>query len=137
MLPSEKRVIVVDDEDDVRMMLYELLTSEGYKVTSASNGPDALKVLARSRFDLAITDLRMPMMEGIEFVEKIKSIAPETKVIVLTAYGTHQLHLEALEKGADDMLLKPLKNAELLRTVQRLFEAPAAKGKRQPPNCKV
>ncbi|OHB74391.1 MAG: hypothetical protein A2Z34_08040 [Planctomycetes bacterium RBG_16_59_8] len=114
-------IMVVDDEEDTRTMLYELLSSEGYIVATAKDALEALKAMSRSRFDLVVSDLRMPMMEGIEFLDKIKAAAPSTKAIILTAYGNHPLYLDALEKGAADMLLKPVKNAELLRTVERVL----------------
>lgn len=116
------RILVVDDEEDTRTMLYELLTSEGHAVSTAPDAVEGLKIMNRSSFDVVITDMRMPMMEGMEFLAKIKATNPAARVIILTAYGNNPLYQEALEKGANDMLLKPIKNRELLQTLKRVLK---------------
>src|SRR4030066_175680 len=118
----KKMVVGVDDESDTRTYLYELLSSEGYEVTTAADAFEALKVIAKSKPDLVITDVRMPNMEGMELLTKIKNVSPETRVILLTAYGDCQQYLEAVGKGAEDLVLKPIKNKELVGIVRRIFE---------------
>ncbi len=127
---ENERILVVDDELDSRTFLFSLLDNEGYLVATASNGIEALKYVARERPRLVISDVRMPEMEGLELLEKIKAVAPETSVILLSAYADWPLFFDAMARGGSDALLKPCRNEELLRAVERTLETAEAGGGR-------
>lgn len=119
----QKSILVVDDECDARVFLYELLASDGFLISTASDGREAMESVGRHKPDLMIADLRMPGMEGMDLVTRVKAMAPDTKILVLTAHGSYQMYLEAIERGADDLLLKTTKNEELLRIIRRVLES--------------
>jgi len=110
-------VLVIDDEKSMREFLEILLTREGYRVSLAANGLEALKLVQRSRFDLVITDLKLPGMDGIEITRKIKEQFPETEVMVITAFGSTESAVEAMKAGACDYLEKPFKVEEVKHRV--------------------
>lgn len=120
----QKTILIVDDECDARVFLYELLMGDGCVVGTASDGHEAMAFVKRYRPDLVITDLRMPGVEGLDLITQVKRLSPETHVLILTAYGSFQLYLAAIERGADDLLLKTTKNEELLRVIRRILESP-------------
>ena len=100
------KILVVDDDQGMREFLEILLTREGYKVTSASGGKEALGLCKRHKFDLAITDLKMPKVDGIDVLKAIKEISPETMVILITAYASGETAVVAMKEGAYDYLEK-------------------------------
>lgn len=117
-MTNERRLIlVVDDEMDTRTFLYSLLDNEGYRVATCAEALEAIKYVARSKPDVVISDVRMPGIEGMELLAKVKQVSPKTHVILISAYGDWSMYMEALERGGDDLLLKPFTNEELLRTV--------------------
>ena len=115
------KILIVDDEADIRRMLAEIFTHEGYQTTTAASGDGALVELGRSVFDLMITDLRMPGMEGGQLVRKARKLAEDMEVIVLTGYATIETAIMTLrDSGAFDYLIKPLDELEkLLITVEQ------------------
>lgn len=119
------RILVVDDLADVRRLITHVLQREGYILQEASNGKEALKRLREQPVDLVITDLRMPEMDGLELVEQIHSLSPETDIIVLTAYGTIQSAVQAMQRGAKDYLTKPFDIHTLREKVAHTFQARA------------
>lgn len=121
-----RSIMVIDDIPDTLATLFELLSSEGYKVTTAISGEEALPIVERNRPDLIVCDLSMPGLDGMEVLARIKRMAPEVRFIFLTAYGTPESYVQGLDLGARDMLLKPFKNEELLRVVRHLLEEKAA-----------
>jgi len=113
-------ILVVDDEPAFRLFVGTVLRDAGYDVTAAQNGTEALTLLGTRHFHLVLTDLKMPDVSGIEILEAVRRDAPETPVILITAFGTIESAVEATRKGAADYLLKPLKDpAELRRVVAR------------------
>lgn len=115
-------ILVVDDEKLQREIIRDILKYEGYGVMIAGSGQEALELLNQSSVDLVITDLRMPEMDGIELLGRVKETNPEISVIVVTAYGSVGSAVEAMKKGAFHYLTKPLGKEELLLTVQRALE---------------
>jgi two-component system NtrC family response regulator len=111
-----KRILVVDDEESLRRVTQMKLEQAGYQAVTASDGAEALAVLAKGPQDLVITDLKMPGMTGIELLRQIKLEYPEVIVIVVTAFGTIESAVEAMRLGAYDYLIKPV-NAEALKLV--------------------
>lgn len=117
--PGKNRLLVVDDEDLLRSSLVKLLTMEGYSVLSAPDGNEALMLIKDNKFQLIITDLKMPGMSGMELIEEIRKLSPDTKVIILTAHGEWNTYLDALEKGACEYLNKPINKDDLFAAVKR------------------
>jgi len=100
------KILVVDDDRGMRELLEILLTREGYDVRSASGGREALGLFRKETFDLVITDLKMPQVDGIDLLKTIKETAPETSVIIVTAFASGETALEAMKEGAYDYLEK-------------------------------
>ncbi len=116
------KILVADDEDIIRESLAFVLRKENYDVEEAENGAVALKKVELSDFDLVITDIEMPELKGIELLQKIREVSPQTFVMMITAYGSLDTAIAALRNGAYDYILKPLDFDELLHRVKRLVE---------------
>lgn len=112
-------ILIVDDEKNYPLILSAVLQEEGYETLSANSGPEALAVLAESDVDLVLTDMKMPKMDGIELLQRIKQSDPELPVIMMTAYGTVEKAVEAMQKGAYNYILKPFDNEQLILYVAK------------------
>ncbi|MBU2252126.1 MAG: sigma-54 dependent transcriptional regulator, partial [Proteobacteria bacterium] len=112
------RILVVDDDQGMREFLEIMLTREGYRVTTVGDGGKALNQCRKEKIDLVITDLRMPKMDGIGFLRKIKDISPETMVILITAYASGETALTAMKEGAYDYIEKDFAIEDLKRIIQ-------------------
>ncbi|HDI78059.1 MAG TPA: sigma-54-dependent Fis family transcriptional regulator, partial [Desulfobacteraceae bacterium] len=115
-------ILVVDDEKNYLVVLETLLRSEGYEVITADNAKDALEIVLESDVDLVLTDMKMPGISGMELLETIKRRKPDIPVIMMTAYGTIEMAVEAMKKNAYDYITKPFKNEELKRTIRKAIE---------------
>jgi DNA-binding NtrC family response regulator len=122
-------ILIVDDEKDMLALLHRII-SEGRNdsVTTESNPMRALKRLKKDSFDLVITDLKMPGMDGISLLEAVKETCPETSVIMMTAYGTIETAVEAIQKGAFDFITKPFKREQILITIDKVMKWQAMVG---------
>jgi len=107
------RILVVDDEESIREFLEIMLKKEGYEVTSAEDGAKAKDLLAKKSFDMVISDLQMPNMNGIELLKHVKDSSPEMLFMMITAFGTTENAVEAMKMGAYDYLTKPFKIDEV------------------------
>jgi len=114
--------LVADDEKSMREFLEIMLKKEGYKVTLASNGEEVMKLIEKDIFDLALVDIRMPRQDGISVLKRIKSISPETVVIVITAYASADTAIKAMKEGAYDYITKPFKIDEIKLIIQNALE---------------
>ena len=116
---SNKSILVVDDDPHIVELNYDILASEGYKITKSMSGERAIKELERRKFDLVVTDLNMGKISGISVLKRAKELHPETKVIITT--GNMDIHyaIDALRLHADDYLLKPFDISELLDRVSQ------------------
>jgi len=94
------KILVVDDDRGMREFLDIMLTREGYDVKSAGDGKEALTLCGKHTFDLVVTDLKMPKVNGIDFLKGIKEISPETMVILITAYASGETAVAAMKEGA-------------------------------------
>ncbi len=112
-----ERVLVVDDEEGIRTFVAEVLEGQGLQVTMAASGQEAVRLIDGHSFHLIVTDLRMPLLDGISLIRKVRTEQPETEVIVLTAHGTVATAVEAMRLGAYDYLTKPLSGPDELRLV--------------------
>jgi YesN/AraC family two-component response regulator len=118
-LPEKVRILIVDDEAGVRKVLEQVLQESGFEVTLAVDGREALKLFEENPFPLVITDLVMPEMDGIELLQSIKRLDPDTQVIIITSYASVETAVEALRCGAYDYLFKPFENIELVSAAAR------------------
>ena len=116
------RILVVDDERSMRDFLSAMLGRQGYEVSTAESGEAARLALAGDAFDLMITDIRLPDIGGIELLEHCKRVSPETVVIVITAYGSHDTAVEAMKLGAEDYITKPFNVDEFGIIVKRSLQ---------------
>jgi two-component system NtrC family response regulator len=112
-------ILVVDDEKNYLLVLETLLGNEGYETLTADNAPDALRLIKSSDLDLVVTDMKMPKMSGMELLEESKKVKPDLPVIMMTAYGTIEMAVEAMKKQAYDYFTKPFKNEELKLTIKK------------------
>jgi len=116
------KILIVDDEERIRFFLSEILSSDGQNVTTAENGEQALAIIAEQEFDLALLDLNLPDMNGMEILAKLKEQWPETAVIILTAHASLETSIEALRQGTHDYLFKPCRAAELRDSIHHGLE---------------
>jgi DNA-binding NtrC family response regulator len=116
------RVLVVDDERRQRDILQMILEAEGYETTAAGNGRQALQAAEGGGFDVVLTDLKMPDLNGIELLSEILKLQPSPLVVLMTAHGTIDSAVDAMRKGAFDYLTKPLEKDELLLVLRRAME---------------
>ena len=121
-MSSKGRIVVIDDEVNAAAALETLLKEDGYEVARAHDARTGLQLLEKVAPDLVLTDLRMPGMDGIELLAKIKELRPETMVIVMTAYGTVKTAVKAMKLGAEDYLGKPIDVEELEVVLQKALE---------------
>lgn len=112
-------ILIVDDEKRMRHIIQLMLEREGFKTEQAENGKEALDLLKQKRFDMAITDLKMPEMDGMTLLEEAKKIDPNFPIVVITAHGTIENAVLAMQKGAIDYITKPFDEEKILITVQR------------------
>ncbi len=112
-------ILIVDDEKNYPLILGAVLEEEGFEILTANSGHEALEILESSDVDLVLTDMKMPSMDGIELLEKIKAMDPELPVIMMTAYGTVDKAVEAMQKGAYSYILKPFDNERLVIYVNK------------------
>lgn len=119
---ASKTILVAEDEQVLRESVTELLTDEGYDVLQAPNGKAAHDILLQRPVDLVLSDIRMPEMDGMQLLAHARQIAPQTPVIMLTAFGTVESAVAAMRAGAHDYLLKPVQFDDLLIKVARALE---------------
>ncbi|MGH2592908.1 MAG: response regulator transcription factor [Anaerolineae bacterium] len=118
-LTASFQILVVDDEAAMRATLSEILTGEGYRVTTAENGETALEHLRQNAIDLMLLDLKMDGLDGLQVTEAAQSSSPDTVIVMLTAHGTLESAINAMRRGAHDYLLKPAAVPEILAAVDR------------------
>lgn len=111
------KILVVDDENTLRHFLRLNLQANGYQVSEAADGQEAKRLIAQDRFDVALVDLRLTDMDGLEIMRHLRHHEPQTRVIILTGHATVNSAVEALRQGAHDYLIKPCATDELLASV--------------------
>lgn len=119
---KSKNVLVVDDEPTILKIISTELEEIGCIVDLSSNGEDAFAKISKNKYDLAVLDLKLPKINGITLLKKIKEIHPETVVIMMTAYGSINNAVEAMKIGAYDYLTKPFDNSELTNKIEEVFK---------------
>ncbi len=118
---SKGRILVVDDEEIVRTSCKRTLVPEGYDLRMARNGVEAMELLAEEQADLILTDLKMPDMDGIELLTRVKQDWPSTEVIIITGYQTVETAVKSIKLGAFDYIEKPFTPDSLLAAVVKAF----------------
>src|SRR3954449_782150 len=117
-----RSILIADDEESIRHVLATLLGERGYEVRAVADGEEALRELSARDYDALVTDVRMPRLNGLELVKAAQSASPDTTVIVMSAYGSHDLALEAMKAGAYDYLGKPFRPDEVLLVLRKAEE---------------
>ena len=115
-------ILLVDNEANVRIVFSDVLTRAGYRVNAVEDGHEAVKEVEEKTYNLALVDLRMPKMDGIEVLENIKKRKPEIPVIIYTGYGSVATAVEAMRKGASDYLTKPFSPDELMLSIKKALQ---------------
>ena len=116
---SKGKILVIDDEEIVLKSCQRALTNEGYEIKTAKNGRDGIKMLENEAFDLALIDIKMPDMDGIEVLRKAKEKWPDTEVIIITGYSTIATAVSTIKLGAYDYIEKPFTPEDLLLAVRK------------------
>lgn len=122
VLKEPKRILIVDDEENAREALSKILVHDGYAVSSAANGIEALNHLRSRDADLIITDINMPEMNGLAFLRELIRSRPESNVIMLTAYGEVESYLEAMNLGAFEYINKPIRYDDLKKVIDKILK---------------
>jgi len=121
-MDERARILVVDDEEVIREVIADFLTMEDYAVRTAADGREAIAELDRSRFDLVLSDLKMPNVGGLELLQEMQRRQLPTKAVIMTGFGTIETAIEAMKRGAHDYILKPFRVEEVVLTVRRALE---------------
>ncbi|MEI6205323.1 MAG: response regulator [Desulfuromonadales bacterium] len=117
-----KRILIVDDEENARVALSKILAHDGYDVSSAGNGFEALNFLRDREVELIITDINMPEMNGLTFLRELNRNHPQSNVIMITAYGEVESYLEAMNLGAFEYINKPVRYDDLKKVINKIFK---------------
>jgi two-component system response regulator HydG len=116
-------VLVVDDDAESRTAMLRVLEAAEYKTLNADNGQQALDIVQQEGgVDVVVTDLRLPVLDGVELLKRVKAADQEIEVILITGYGTVEVAVEAIKEGAYDFITKPVKKAQLLHSVEKASE---------------
>jgi DNA-binding NtrC family response regulator len=112
------RILIVDDDENIRKVLQAILEDEGYKVETAETAKKGIEQSEKAFFNLALIDVRLPDMEGIELLSKLRGTKPKMRKIVVTGYPTLQNAISAVNKGADAYVMKPFEVEKILQTIK-------------------
>lgn len=117
-----KRILLVDDDENAREALSNILTRDGYDVSLARNGQEALNYLRSKDVELIITDLNMPEMNGMMLLRELNRTHPATNVIMITAYGNMESYLEAMTQGVFEYINKPVNYTDLKKAINKIIQ---------------
>ncbi|MTI61194.1 MAG: response regulator [Firmicutes bacterium] len=117
-----KNVLIIDDEKNIRLTLEKALCRAGYEVETALNGEDGIEKIKKDRYPVILLDMKMPGMDGLEFLEEINNMDYQSRVIMITGFGNVETAVETMKLGAVDYLRKPFKPQEILEVVDHVFE---------------
>ena len=115
-------ILIVEDDTENRAAMVKVLEGAGYKTLETDNGQQALDLIHEEDVDILVTDLRLPIMDGVELLKRAKAASQEIEVIMITGHGTVEIAVEAIKEGAYDFITKPVKKAQLLRAVEKAGE---------------
>ncbi len=120
-MTDKRKILVVDDQESMRVLLQDMLEAIGYEVTLAEGGEQALGILRESNFDLVLSDLNMPGMDGTALLRSVKSSAPDLPVVIITGYGTFHTEKRVMREGADGYISKPCTLSKIDKTLAAVF----------------
>ena len=127
-----ERILVVDDEPNMLRLLKTILMDKtGYMVVTTNNPLEVSKLLQEDSFDLVITDLKMPLVDGLDLIDIVRKMDANLPIIIITAYGTTETAEEAVQKGAYDFITKPFRKETILITIKRALEWKRLQGELQ------
>src|ERR1051325_1628701 len=115
-------ILVVEDDIENRIAISKVLESAEYRVRQADNGQEALDLLEQEDIDILVTDLRLPVVAGVELLKRANAADQDLEVIMITGHGTVEIAVEAIKEGAYDFITKPVKKAQLLRAIEKASE---------------
>ena len=118
-----EKLLIVEDEDTLRESLKRVLTSEGYAVDGVGSSEEALRLLEENTYDLIITDIILPGIDGIQLLKKCREKNPQVKVIIITAFASIETAVEAIRSGAFDYLVKPIMHHEINDVIRKALQA--------------
>ena len=121
-MPDSIHILIVDDDQVIRDLLAEGLSGSGYRCETACNGAESLRKLRASSFDLVVSDIDMPEMDGVRLLQEIKKTHPDTEIIMLTGVVDVDIAIQSMRLGAYDYLTKPFNLVEVRITVERALE---------------
>lgn len=124
--PVPRRILVIEDEESMRHALTKALTRAGWRVEAAPTGREGVERLRATRYDVVLTDVRLPDLSGLDVVALVTETSPGTPVVVMTAFGTVETALVAMKRGARDFITKPFETAALLAILDKAVGQPAA-----------
>ncbi len=116
---TRTKILIADDEADIALILKLQLEDAGYRTARVRDGVEALEMLASDRFELLLLDIKMPRMDGLQVLKKVKADYPEMVVVMMTAHGSEEIAVDAMKKGAVDYISKPFSNEDMLKRVER------------------
>jgi len=123
------RILLAEDDEIMRISVYDKLKQFGWQVDEVENGLEGVKLLEKNDYQLVISDIRMPGMDGINLLEKVKDISPDTDVIIMTAYGSIDDALDCMKRGASEYILKPFDMDDLIIRCNRIFDMQSVKAR--------
>ena len=125
----EPTILVVDDDQDHNRILAKIFERAGYRVNTAEDGQEALAILTERTYDLIVSDLKMPHMNGLDLLRSIRAMTSDMPVVILTAFGEWETYIDAMDCGCVDYLTKPVRRDDILLAVRKAF---AHRGLRAP-----
>jgi DNA-binding response OmpR family regulator len=114
------RILIIEDDEEMRSLLNDFFLEEGFETDSISNGYEALGILIKKPFDLIMTDIRMPGLTGLDILPRIRKLQPGVPIIVITAFGSEEVHRRAYERGATVYLEKPIHFKQLRELIHQM-----------------
>lgn len=130
-MTDPRTVLVIEDDDSIRRVIEFSLQEDGFTVLTAGDGVAGLEAVTRSTVDLIVTDVRMPQMDGLELLARVKAMQPDLPVVLLTAHGTIDVAVEAMKLGAFDFLTKPFERRQLKHVVAKALDVAALRAENQ------
>jgi DNA-binding NtrC family response regulator len=118
----KRNILIVEDDEIFLKPLVKNIERAGYRVATTGNVKEAISLLKKEDFDLVITDKKLPDMDGVEFVKYIKAENPDLAVIMMTAFGTIESAVEVMKLGAEDYIVKPFSNEEILMAIEKVLK---------------
>src|SRR5262245_21296038 len=122
MIRKNPTILIVEDDVENRAAMVKVLQSAGYDTVEADNGQTGLDFILEHNIDILVSDLRLPVMDGVELLKRAKAADQDLEVILITGHGTVELAVEAIKEGAYDFITKPIKKAQLLRAIEKAAE---------------